>query len=62
MTPVSVAFKTKSELLRERAQLISSSKLSLEELRGRAASYDLTVEQRDILEEIENLEFLLADD
>lgn len=60
MTPVSVDFKTKSELLRERAELIARSGLSIEDLRARAVSYDLTVAQRNILEDIENLEFLLG--
>jgi hypothetical protein len=61
MTPIAVAFKSKEALLSERAQLVAESGLPLDELKRRSATYDVSVEQRDIMDSIENIEFLLAD-
>lgn len=62
MTPVAVAFKTEDDLIASRDELVQRSGLTLEELKRRGRTYDVTVEQRNILESIEDIEYLLADD
>lgn len=59
---MAVEFVSKDELLEERDHLVARSGLSLDDLKEKGAIYDITVEQRDILEEIEGIEFLLEDD
>lgn len=59
---LAVEFVSRSDLLEERARLVARSGLSLEELREKGAVYEVSVEQRDILDEIDGIEFLLEDD
>lgn len=61
MTTVSLERVGSSELRREREHLLRQSGMSYEDLRLRYESYNLTVEQRDIADQIEEVDFLLQE-
>ena len=53
---------TNPQLKRKRHQLVKATGLPETELWTRAADYTLTTEQRRIVDEILNIDFLLGDD
>ncbi|WP_369067094.1 hypothetical protein [Kocuria carniphila] len=61
MTTVSLERVGSSELQQERERLLRQSGISYEELRRRHESYNLTVEQRNIADQIEEVDFLLQE-
>lgn len=54
-----VISRSAKELRRERAGLLRRAGLSEPELRSRAETYQLTAEQMDILDAIDNIDYLL---
>lgn len=60
-TRMAVIDRSASQLKRERQTLLRRAGMSFEELWHRSESYQLTVEQLDLLEAIENIDYLLAD-
>jgi len=54
-----VISKSTEELKQEREHLLQRAGLPEQELRSRAESYQLTSEQMDILEAINNIDYLL---
>lgn len=62
MTMIQMERVSTDSLQQERTALLAAAGLPLAELRRRAETYDLSIRQRDILEQIEDLDFLLAED
>jgi hypothetical protein len=58
---MAVIDKSATQLKRERQALLRRAGMNFEELQRRKESYQLTVEQLDLLEAIENIDYLLAD-
>lgn len=58
---MAVIDKSATELKHERQALLRRAGMSFEELQRRRESYQLTVEQFDLLEAIENIDYLLAE-
>lgn len=58
---MAVIDKSATQLKRERQGLLRRAGMSFDELQQRRESYQLTVEQLDLLEAIENIDYLLAD-
>lgn len=56
-----VISRSNAELWQERGELLELAGLPEPELRRRAATYQLTAEQLDILDAIDNIDFLLND-
>ena len=57
MTPV-ITYLTTESIAARRAELLTLANMSIEELRGKDASYMLDPEEQAILRELENLEYL----
>ncbi|MDQ0664698.1 hypothetical protein QFZ35_003196 [Arthrobacter ulcerisalmonis] len=55
-----IEYVRQSDLAARKSELLERGGLSLEELRDRASSYAVTPEQRDILDAIEDIDYLLA--
>lgn len=55
-----IEYVRQSELATRKRELLERGGLTLEELRDRASSYAVTPEQRDILEAVEDIDYLLA--
>jgi len=55
-----VLIQSRDELRAQRATLLRLTGLSEEALRARATDYELTAEQADALDEIDEIDFLLA--
>lgn len=55
-----IEYVRQSELAIRKRELLERGGLTLEELRDRASSYAVTPEQRDILEAVEDIDYLLA--
>lgn len=55
-----IEYVRQTELAARKSELLERGGLSLEELRDRASSYAVTPEQRDILDAIEDIDYLLA--
>jgi hypothetical protein len=58
----SVIVKTPEELRRQRADLLDRAGTTYDELRERAESYQLTLEERNIWETLRTIDFLLGDE
>lgn len=56
-----VISRSAEELTQERQHLLRRAGLSEHELRDRAQTYQLTAEQMDILDAINNIDYLLND-
>jgi hypothetical protein len=56
-----VISRSTEELKQERQHLLDRAGLAEHELRGRAETYQLTAEQMDILDAIDNIDYLLND-
>jgi hypothetical protein len=54
-----VISRSTEELRQEREHLLGRASLSEQELRSRAETYQLTAEQMDILDAIDNIDYLL---
>ena len=61
MTTVFLERVNSLELRQERERLVQQSGMSYDELLRRHESYDLNVEQRDIADQIEEINFLLSE-
>lgn len=55
-----IEYVRQSDLAVRKSELLERGGLTLEELRERASSYAVTPEQRDILDAIEDIDYLLA--
>lgn len=53
---------TREEMIEELRRLVERSGLTLDELKRRGAIYNVSVEQRDILNAVEQIEFLLSNE
>jgi hypothetical protein len=51
---------TRSDMVRERGELVAEAGMPEEELRRRGAEYDLDAHRRGLLARIDSLDFLLA--
>jgi len=56
-----IEFVTRKDLEERRAVLLERSGLDLGELRSRAETYSVTPEQRDILDALEDVDYLLGE-
>ncbi|NEW73515.1 hypothetical protein G4H13_24895 [Streptomyces rapamycinicus] len=57
-----VIHRTPSELRAQRAQLLAEVNMSYEELRERAETYSLSMDELDVWHTIEGIDYLLAGD